>query len=296
MAATSVPLFGIGEIADWIDKSVSDMLTRVITPMIADVTEGLLPFVSVGLSIALIWYGWLIASGAIQTPVLAAARKLVNSAIIITIAGAGGLYQTEIIGVMLELPADVASAFTGTHKTPAQLMDDAANKGSEIGTRLQQRAPTSLRQMAQAFLFVLVALIITVISVIMSAIGMLVLITVKVGMGLVVVMGPFCILGLLFEATKEFFKAWLRQAFYYTFYAGLFMVVFMFIMGMFGMLQQGLLDLSQADTINIFSMLTAIIFFMVCAKYMLEQVSSVASQVTGGRGGGISVPYLGKIG
>ncbi|MNV96653.1 hypothetical protein D3C71_1916820 [compost metagenome] len=74
------------------------------------------------------------------------------------------------------------------------------------------------------------------------------------------------------------------------------MVVFMFIMGMFGRLQAGLIDLTNADQINIFSMLTAIVFFMMCSKYMLEQVSSVAQQITGGRGGGISVPFLGKIG
>jgi hypothetical protein len=137
---------------------------------------------------------------------------------------------------------------------------------------------------------------ITVISAIMSAIGMLVLITVKVGMGLVVVLGPLCILALLFEPTKEFFKAWLNQAVYYSIYAGLFMVVFVFIMGMFGMLQQGLLDLTQADQINIFSMLTALVFFMMCSKFMLEQVSAVAGRISSGQGSGISVPFLGKIG
>ena len=57
--------------------------------------------------------------------------------------------------------------------------------------------------------------------------------------------------------------------------------------GMFGVLQKGLLDLTEADQINIFSMLTALIFFMMCSKFMLEQVSLVAKQVTGGQGGGI---------
>ena len=74
------------------------------------------------------------------------------------------------------------------------------------------------------------------------------------------------------------------------------MVVFMFIMGMFGMLQQGLLDLSKTDQINIFSMLTAIVFFMICSKFILDQVSTVTSTITGGRGGGFSIPFLGRIG
>lgn len=296
MATTAVSLASLGGIANWIDQSVTKMLTSVITPMVASVTAKLLPFVSVGLSVALVWYGWLICSGAIQTPVLHACRRVFNIAIIVSIAGTGGLYQKEIVGVMLELPTSVAKVFTGTVKTPSEMMDDAANNGAEIGTRLQERAPSGLKKIAQAFVFVVVSVIITIVSAVMSAIGMLVLITVKVGMGLVVVVGPFCILALLFDVTKEFFKSWLRQALYYSIYAGLFMVIFMFIMGMFGMLQQGLIDLTKADQINIFSMLTAIVFFMMCSKYMLEQVSTVAAKVTGGGGGGISVPFLGKIG
>ena len=296
MPTTAVSLVSLGEIANWIDRSVATMLTDVITPMIANVTEKILPVVTIGLSIALLWYGWLMMSGAIQTPVLAATRRIVNIGVITAIAGAGGLYQQEIAGAMMELPTAVAQIFTGTVKTPSQIMDDAANRGAEIGTRLQDRAPSGVSNIGRSIVFMLVALIITVISAIMSAIGMLVLITVKVGMGLVVVLGPLCILALLFEPTKEFFKTWLQQAVYYAIYAGLFMVVFVFIMGMFGVLQQGLLDLTKADQINIFSMLTALVFFMMCSKFMLEQVSAVAGRISGGKGGGISVPYLGKIG
>jgi type IV secretion system protein VirB6 len=176
------------------------------------------------------------------------------------------------------------------------MMDDAANNGSEISTRINERAPSAMSSVGRAFAFVIVALIITVISAILSAVGMLVLITMKVGMGLVVVLGPLCVLSLLFEYTKRFFDKWINQAIYYAIYAGLFMVVFTVIMGMFGMLQQGLLNLSKADQINIFSMLTAIIFFVACSKFMLEQVSYVARTITGGGGNGVSVPFLGKIG
>ncbi|MBJ7265064.1 MAG: type IV secretion system protein, partial [Burkholderiaceae bacterium] len=178
MPTTAVSLVSLGEIANWIDQSVTKMLTDVITPMIANVTEKILPVVTIGLSIALLWYGWLMMSGAIQTPVLAATRRVVNIGVITAIAGAGGLYQQEIAGAMMELPTAVAQIFTGTVKTPSQIMDDAANRGAEIGTRLQDRAPSGVSNIGRSIVFMLVALIITVISAIMSAIGMLVLITV----------------------------------------------------------------------------------------------------------------------
>lgn len=293
---TGVQLFSLGWIADWIDKSITKMLVDVVTPLVASVTEKIMPVVGLGMSIALIWYGWLIMNGTIQTPILAAVRKLVSIAVIVGFAGAGGLYQKQIAGVMLDLPTDVSKLFTGTLKTPAQIMDDAANNGTEISTRLQERAPTGIKNIGKAFVFVLIALIITIISSIMSAIGMIVLITVKLGMGLVVVLGPLCILALLFEWSKDFFRRWLQQVIYYAIYAGLFMLVFMFIMGMFGMLQQALLDTTSADQINIFGMLTALVFFMMCAKQMLAQVSTITAKISGGDGGGVSVPFLGKIG
>lgn len=296
MATGAVTLVSLGEIANWIDQSVTTMLTDVITPMVASITEKILPVVAVGLSIALIWYGWAMMSGAIQTPVLAATRRIVKIGVIVGIAGSGGLYQQQIAGAMLALPSAMAQVFTGTAKTPSQIMDEAANTGAEIGTRVQDRAPDGISNIGRAFVFVVVSIIITVISAIMSAAGMMVLITVKTGMGLVVVLGPICILALLFERLEHLFLGWLRQAVYYALYGGLFMVVFMFIMGMFGMLQQGLLDLSQSNQINIFSMLTAIVFFMICSKFILDQVSTVTSTITGGSGGGFSIPFLGRIG
>lgn len=68
MVPTAVTLTGIVGVANWIDESVTNMLPRVVTPMAASVTEKILSFVSVGLSIALVWYGCLMMSGPIHSP------------------------------------------------------------------------------------------------------------------------------------------------------------------------------------------------------------------------------------
>lgn len=64
-----------------------------------------------------------------------------NIAVIVGIADTGGLYQQQSASTMLNLPSEVARLFTGTLKRPSQLMDEAANKGSETGTKIQERAP-----------------------------------------------------------------------------------------------------------------------------------------------------------
>ncbi|KAG1457544.1 hypothetical protein G6F57_014876 [Rhizopus arrhizus] len=264
--------------------------------MVSNATAAIWPFVTVGMSISLMWYGWLIASGAVATPVLTALRRVVNIAIIVSIAGAGGLYQTEIVGVMLDLPSAMTSVLSKEPSTPAQLLDEAANNGAEIGTRITDRSPNSVTSPARAFAFMIISIIITVISALLSAVGIIGLVAGKAGMGLVVVVGPLFILALLFEETKAYFKNWVGQALYFALYAALFMVIFSIIMGMFGMLQQGLLDTTGADEINIFSMLSAIVIFISGAVFMLSQVSAITRQITGGAGTGMSVPFVGRIG
>ena len=297
MATGAVQLASLGGIATWMDASVTHMLEGIVAPMVSNATAAIWPFVTVGMTISLMWYGWLIASGAVATPILTALRKVVNIVFIVSIAGAGGLYQTELIGVMLDLPSAVTSLFTNEPSTPAELLDAAANNGAEVSTRLQERAPGTWSDASRAFAFVLVAAVITIISALLSAVGIIVLVAVETGMGLVVVIGPLCILALLFDVTKQYFNKWVNQVIFYAIYGALFVVVFGVIMSMFGMLQQGLLDTTSADEINIFSMLTAIIIFISSAAFIMAQVPSIAERISGAGGrGGISIPFIGKIG
>ncbi|ANN73227.1 type IV secretion system protein [Bordetella bronchialis] len=296
MAIGAVQLTSLGSIARWMDASVTYMLEQVVTPMVSSVTAAILPFVTVCLSISLVWYGWLIATGAIPIPAMTALRKVVEIALIVSIAGAGGLYQTRIVSTLLDLPSAVSSIFTSGPSTPSELIDDAANNGAEISTKINDRAPSFVSDAARALAFVVVSVIITVVSAVLSAVGIIVLVTIKAGMGIVAILGPPCLLALLFDKTKEYFSRWLKQALYYAIYGGVFMVIFSIIIGMFGMLQQGLLATASADQLNIFSMLTALVIFVAGAKFMLEQVSMIARQITGGQGGGISVPFIGPLG
>jgi len=295
-AETATSLGSLGGVVRWIDESVTIMITQTITPLIASITATILPFVTVCLSISLMWYGWLIANGTIREPIFDVMRRLANIAVIVAIAGAGGLYQTQIATAMLDLPSDIATLFTNTSKTPVDFMDEAANNGAEISTHLNNRAPVGLSSIADALVFGLVSTIITFVSAIMGSLGIIMLTTTKIGMGLVVILGPFAILALLFESTKGFFTTWLNQALFFALYAGMYLLVFMFAMGMFGMLQRGLLVSTDAGQINIFSMLAAIVIFVLCAWAMLSQVSVVVSAVTRGQGSAVNIPFIGRIG
>lgn len=289
-------LTSMGSIAEWMDTSVTNTFVNIMTPMVARFTDNIMPLVSVGLSVALIWYGWLISSGAVQTPILEALRRVVNISIIVSIAGAGGLYQKQIVGVLLDLPSAMTNAMSAQPTTPAKIIDDVANKGAELSTKVNDRAPSGISGAVRGFAFVVVAVAITALSTVFGAIGMIVLLTVKVGMGICVVLGPLVILGLLFEYTKPYFRQWLNQVLFFSLYAASFTIVFTVIIEMFGRLQDTLLRVVSADEINIFGMLSMILFFVLVAGFAIRQVPVIIGTITGGRSSGISVPFIGRVG
>lgn len=292
----AIALTTMGGTAQWMDDNVTSMFVNIVTPMVARFTDSIMPAVSVGLSVALIWYGWLMMSGAIQTPVLNAARKVVNIGVVVAIAGAGGLYQKEIVGVLLDLPTAMTSALNSQPTTPAKIIDEVANKGAELSTKINDRAPTGISNAVRGFAFVLVALIITILSTIFGALGMVVLLTVKVGMGVCVVLGPLLILALLFEFTQPYFRQWVNQVLYFGLYSAAFTIVFTFVIEMFGMLQDAMLGVATADQINIFAILSMLLFFAFAASRIFAMVPEIVGALTGGRSSGVSLPVIGRVG
>lgn len=293
----AIALYSLDGIAQWIDKSVSETLERTIAPMVAHATAEVWPFVTVAMTISLMWYGWLIASGAIQTSVLAALKRVVNIVIIVSIVGAGGLYQTEIVGALLKLPAELTSALSEKTTDPATMFDKTASEGVTIGTKVTARAPNSLSSPVQAMAFVIVAHVIALISAALSAIGLILLVVVKSGMGMLAILGPLFLLALLSDYTKGYFDKWVSQVLYYGLYAAIFTAIFGIIIGMFGTLQSALLATAESKgEINLFSMLAAVIIFLITALFMASQAKAIAEGISGGRGGGISIPVIGHVG
>lgn len=290
-------LFSLDGVAQWIDGTVTETLERTIAPMVAHATAEVWPFVTAAMTISLMWYGWLIASGAIQTPVLTALKRVVNIVIIVSIVGAGGLYQTEIVGALLKLPAELTGALSQKTSDPAKFFDDKASEGVTIGTKITNRAPNSLTSPVQAMAFVIVAWVVALVSAALAAIGLILLVVAKSGMGMLAILGPLCLLALLSDYTKGYFDKWVSQVLYYGLYAAIFTTIFGIIVGMFGTLQNALLATADSKgEINLFSMLAAVIIFMITALFMISQAKAIAESIAGSRGGGLRMPFLGEVG
>lgn len=208
-------------IAQWITSQTEAVLQSAVAQPIAELTDALLPVITLGLTLQFMAYAFAIMHGQGSMTVTEFFKKAVGVAIIAMIATAGGLYQTEIAQTMLGLPDDLTSVVIGDTTVAAQV------------DKLQQETATATQSMGNAgdsgwfdfvpdarqIIITLLTFAVTVSAAIVGGIIAVITIVIKVGMALVVATGPIFIVFLLFEPTKKMFDSWVAQALNFVFLA-----------------------------------------------------------------------------
>lgn len=293
MATTPATLYSLSGIVEWIDTVITNTLVGLVAGTIERITEAIWLPLEIGVAIYLLFYGYLIATQQIPTPFGAALWRIVKIILVVGILETGGLYQTQIAEAMLALPDALMSAATGEPANAINVLSNFHLSGLETATKLEDRAPSMLTQLGRAILFSIVALSITVLYTLITILGLILTVVAKVGMAIVVMVGPIFIASTLFEATKEFFRMWTRQAVYFGLYGLLFTMTFGLVMGMLGYIQTILLGMTDADSINIFQILAIVKIIAVVSIFMFKLPSTVLTAVTGGQP--VDLPFIGRI-
>lgn len=293
MAAQPATLYSLGGIVQWIDESVNNAFVVGIAQNVQRVTEGIWPLLEICTLLSLLIYGFLVASQQISTPFGRALVNMVKIAFVVGLLETGGLYQTHIMGMMLALPNDMMSLIAGEPVSAVDSLTDFLNSSIETSTHIVERAPSMLTQLGKAILFMIVAAIMQFLYVMMTVIGLLMLMIAKVGMALIVTVGPFFIAFALFDQTKEFFKLWLQQAVFYGLYAAMFSIMFLTVMGMLGYIQQILLGMVQAAEINIFQIFAVLVLVGLVSIFLFKVPVAVTRKIT--QGFSINMPFIGDI-
>ncbi|WP_208438301.1 type IV secretion system protein, partial [Bartonella taylorii] len=119
-----------------------DQITKTyVTDISLKTTATITPFISIGITIAFITYGWLIIRGAIDMPLSGFVNRFLRTSIIISIALTTGLYQNEIANLIKQMPHELSKALLTDPLNDTQLMnllDRTATKGFQYAGRLFQ--------------------------------------------------------------------------------------------------------------------------------------------------------------
>lgn len=286
-------LYSLGGMVQWIDTSLNTMLLAGVAQNVQRVTEAIWLPLELGVTLGLMIYGFLVATQKIPTPFSQALVNIFKIVFVVAILETGGFYQTQIMEAMLALPDELMSVVTGNTTVARDVLADFHNSGLQTATQLGDRAPGMLTEIGLSILFAIVSLLITLMYTLVTIVGILMMAIVKVGMALVVMVGPIFIAALLFEQTKRFFNHWTEQAYYYTLYSTMFTLMFSLVMGMLGYIQGILLNMTQAPEINVLQILAAVVFIAVLSIFLLKLPAVITTKLTGGQS--IDMPFVGKI-
>ncbi|WP_375617059.1 type IV secretion system protein [Bartonella sp. AP58NXGY] len=212
-----------------IDKITKTYVTDISSKAMATIT----PFVSIGITITFIIYGWLIIRGAIDMPLSGFVNRFLRISIITSIALTAGLYQPEITNLITQMPHDLSKALIKNPLTDQQLMnllDKAASQGFQYASRLFEE---TVFFEANGLLYGLLGIVILLATSLVVAIGGGLVLLTKIALALLVGWGPIFIIALLWQPTYRFFEQWIVQVVSYTILFVLLATVFNLMMNIF---------------------------------------------------------------
>ncbi|AEC18855.1 TrwI3 protein [Pusillimonas sp. T7-7] len=292
----SVPiaqLSSLGEIVQWLDQTLENMLLAGVAGNVERITTGIWPFLEIGVSIGLLIYGYLIATQQIPTPFGKALGHIAKIALVVGILEAGGFYQTHIMGAMLALPDGFMELITGSPENARDWLAEFHNSGLETATRVEERAPDFWSDIGRTVLFAIVTVIIVLMYTLVTVLGLLLMAVAKAGMALMIMIGPLFIAAALWSKTRAFFMNWLYQTVYFALYGMLFTLVFSLVMGMLTHIQAIIFYMVGSEEINILQVMGVIILAIFVSIFLMKLPSVILSKATGGEA--VDMPFLGRL-
>ncbi|CAM2164767.1 type IV secretion system protein VirB6 [Burkholderia latens] len=192
------------------------------------------PVITAGLTLSFIFYGFLVARGAVEASIKDFFWRCLKIGIIVSIATTGGLYQSQIADAIQKTPDELALALLPSQagntqdNAAADVVDKAAGAGfQKAGEAFENSGVFTEQGLAYAAFGVLCVLA----TAVLTAIGGAFVLLAKVAIGLLAGLGPLFVFALLFKATQRFFETWAGQVFTY----GLITVV---VSSVFGLMMQ----------------------------------------------------------
>lgn len=159
------------------------------------------------LLIYMLLWGWAMMRGAIQEPVTDGVGRLIRIGIITSLATSSALYANYVSNFLYEWPTAFSGVIQGSAaQNSAQLLDQILDKGNSLGAQAWEKA--GLMNLGSY----LISFIIYSITWVITAISAVIIISSKLGLALILALGPPFILMMLFETTRELFNKWLGMA------------------------------------------------------------------------------------
>ena len=189
-------------------KEFEQPITAFVSTSVSNLASYIDGPLRVAVMLYVILYGFAVMRGAISEPIMEFAWRAMRIVVVVLLATNSSTFQQYVTGLFFDsLPKEIGNALAGSglNTSSGAPFDQLLSKGIDVANKIYKQA--GLTNIAPA----LIAAILLVFVAVGSFLQFAILLYAKVGLGVVIALGPIFIALGLFEATRPFTEAWLRQ-------------------------------------------------------------------------------------
>jgi len=282
--ATALPLFT--NLFTSVNATLSTYIQSTATSIIASIT----PVTTTLLTIYIMLWGWSMMRGTISEPVTDGVGRIIRLSIITGIALSLGRYNSFLVDFLWNAP-DALASLVATGATPVtnmSFLDTFFGQFNDTATAFNDAAYKNTNMMGFPDLTLwVIGWAVRFAGMALTSYAAFLLILAKIGLAVLLGIGPMFILMTIFESTRRFFDSWLGQALNYVFLVLLTSAMVKIVLQII----QTFLAALDLTNVSFLAVLPPIAFCII-GVLVLMQVPSVASAL----GGGVAISTLGAVG
>jgi type IV secretion system protein VirB6 len=216
----------IADVYNNFDKALSGFYETAA----AGLSSYVIPVAWVLLGICLLIWCYMVMEGKAAMPINDWLLKFIGFMVVLYIMGGG--YLSWVAQPLFNLPSELTTALSHTSGNAQDLLGQVNEKVVDLISAMFAAANRLISDFAigPAVTLFLLAILVVVAVYLLLASALFSIIFAKLGLSMVLAVGPFFLLALVLPQTRNYFYSWLNTALYFVFYhvfAGLF--IFMFI-------------------------------------------------------------------
>jgi type IV secretion system protein VirB6 len=196
----------------------------------AGISSYVIPIAWVLLGICMLIWCYLVMEGKVATPITDWLVKFIGFMVILYAMGNG--YLSWVAKPLFNLPSDLIAALSSSSGSAPDLLGQVNDKVVDLVSAMFTAGSNLIKDLAigpAIALFLMGVLVIVAVYLLLAA-ALFSVIYSKLGLSMVLAVGPFFVLALVLPQTRSYFYSWINTAFYFVFYhvfSALF--IFMFI-------------------------------------------------------------------
>ena len=267
----------------WIGGSVDAMLNTFVTQTASNVILGFQLLVLTCVALYITTTGYAITTGAVEAPMRTFLKQCLKIIIITAFCMTSDGYMSTVVSAIQGLEsglADIMSSPTATSTNIYQVLDKSVSSGLDVAyDMLGKAAKREFFEIGQMFWDLINALMMAIAVFLIHLPAAATIIMAKLGLGILLGIGPLFIAALMFPITAPWFDKWFQQAMAFILEIAIVMVVVTVGVALYKALFEKVIVTGADNPIASFVQIIALALIVLFA---LKKTSGLGSQIAGG--------------